>query len=173
MIRECFIAPPGHVLVSADYSQVELRILAHITKDPALTRAFEEDLDIHTATAAEVFSVKLDEVTAEHRRMAKAINFGIAYGMSDFGLAERLDIELGVATDFIARYFKRFPGVQRYMHEIVETGKSQNFVETMFGRRRYYPELNSSNGRLRQMAERATINMPIQERAGGYYKTLR
>ena len=130
-IRDCFTAPKGQVLVSADYSQVELRILAHITGDPALTRAFEEDLDIHTATAAEVFGVKLDEVTAEHRRVAKMINFGIAYGMSDFGLAERLGVERGVASDFIGRYFKRFPGVQRYMHDIVETGKRQHYVETI------------------------------------------
>ncbi|MDZ4676931.1 MAG: DNA polymerase I [Oligoflexia bacterium] len=169
-IRESFIAPQGCVLISADYSQIELRILAHITKDQALIKAFEEDLDIHTATASEVFGVKLDEVTLDHRRTAKAINFGIAYGMSDFGLAERLKVERKVATDFIERYFKRFPGVQRYMHEIVEQGKQKGYVETMFGRRRYYPELQSSNGRLRQMGERAAINMPIQGAAADIIK---
>jgi len=114
--------------------------------------------------------VKLDEVTLDHRRTAKAINFGIAYGMSDFGLAERLKVERKVATDFIERYFKRFPGVQRYMHEIVEQGKQKGYVETMFGRRRYYPELQSSNGRLRQMGERAAINMPIQGAAADIIK---
>jgi len=170
MIRESFIAPEGSLLVSADYSQVELRILAHITGDAGLRRAFESDLDIHTATASEVFGVDLNGVTAEHRRAAKAINFGIAYGMSEFGLAESLGVERKVASDFIARYFKRFPGVQNYMHEVVENGKRNQYVETMFGRRRYYPDLNSSNGQRRQMAERAAINMPIQGAAADLIK---
>jgi len=170
MIRESFIAPRGSLLISADYSQVELRILAHITGDAGLRRAFEGDLDIHTATASEIFGVGLDQVTAEHRRAAKAINFGIAYGMSEFGLAEGLGVERKVAGDFIARYFKRFPGVQSYMHEVVENGKRNKYVETMFGRRRYYPELNSSHGQRRQMAERAAINMPIQGAAADLIK---
>jgi DNA polymerase-1 len=169
-IRESFIAPKGSVLISADYSQVELRILAHITGDPGLKSAFERDIDIHTATAAEIFNVKIESVTADHRRASKAINFGIAYGMSSFGLAESLSIENQVASEYIDTYFKRYPGVQRYMHEVVENGKRDTYVETLFGRRRYYPELNSSNGRLRQSAERAAINMPIQGAAADLIK---
>ncbi|MCC6276370.1 MAG: DNA polymerase I [Oligoflexia bacterium] len=169
-IRKSFIADQGNTLISLDYSQIELRILAHIAQDESLIKAFEEDLDIHSATAAEVFGVKLGEVTDDQRRAAKAINFGIAYGMNDFGLAERLDIERSQAAEFIKKYFARFSGVQKYMHEIVEKGKAQGYVETVFGRRRYYDDLKSSNGRVRQMAERAVINMPIQGAAADLMK---
>jgi len=169
-IRESFIAPPGSVLISADYSQVELRILAHITDDKGLKSAFERDIDIHTATAAEIFNKKIEDVTADDRRASKAINFGIAYGMSDFGLAAGLGISRETAYEYIETYFKRYPGVQRYMHEVVENGKRDLYVETIFGRRRYYPEIKSSNGRLRQSAERQVINMPIQGAAADLIK---
>jgi len=169
-IRESFIAPPGSLLLSADYSQVELRILAHITGDKGLKSAFERDVDIHTATAAEIFNKKIENVDANDRRASKAINFGIAYGMSDFGLAASLNVGRDVAAEYIELYFKRYPGVQRYMHEVVENCKRDLYVETIFGRRRYYPEIKSSNGRLRQNAERAAINMPIQGAAADLIK---
>lgn len=169
-IRESFVTDEGYELVSVDYSQVELRILAHITGDPGLTKAFTEDLDIHSATASEVFEVPMKEVTPEQRRASKAINFGIVYGMSDFGLAENLGISLKEAGDFIAKYFKKYPGVQRYMHQVVEDGKDNGYVETLYGRRRYYKELKSHNQRVFKMAERAAINMPIQGAASDIIK---
>ncbi len=169
-IRESFIAPEGSVLISADYSQVELRILAHITGDQGLKSAFEREVDIHTATAAEIFNKKISDVDANDRRASKAINFGIAYGMSDFGLAASLNIGRDVAAEYIEVYFKRYPGVQKYMHEVVENCKRDLYVETIFGRRRYYPEIKSSNGRVRQNAERAAINMPIQGAAADLIK---
>ncbi|HEX4923689.1 MAG TPA: DNA polymerase I [Bdellovibrionales bacterium] len=169
-IRRAFIANEGCELISADYSQIELRVLAHITDDPALKRAFADNLDIHTATASEIFGVKLKEVTPELRRAAKAVNFGIAYGMSAFGLAERLEMPRKQAQDIIQRYFTRFANVREYMTTIVETAKSQRYVETIFGRRRYIDELFSKNGQIRAFGERAAINAPIQGSASDIVK---
>ena len=169
-IREAFIAPPGHVLVSADYSQIELRIMAHLSDDPGLLNAFANDLDIHTATAAEVFGVALDEVTADQRRMAKVINFGLIYGMSAFGLAAQLNLERAAAQAYIDRYFARYPGVADYMQRTRETARKQGYVETVFGRRLYLPEINAKNPQRRQGAERAAINAPMQGTAADLIK---
>jgi DNA polymerase-1 len=169
-IREAFIAPPGHVLVSADYSQIELRIMAHLSGDAGLLHAFANDLDIHTATAAEVFGVPLAEVNAEQRRMAKVINFGLIYGMSAFGLASQLNLERAAAQAWIDRYFTRYPGVADYMQRTRETARSQGYVETVFGRRLYLPEINAKNPQRRQGAERAAINAPMQGTAADLIK---
>ena len=169
-IREAFIAPPGHVLVSADYSQIELRIMAHLSDDAGLLTAFAEDRDIHTATAAEVFGVPLDEVIADQRRMAKVINFGLIYGMSAFGLASQLNLERSAAQAYIDRYFARYPGVASYMQRTREAARSQGYVETVFGRRLYLPEINAKNPARRQGAERAAINAPMQGTAADLIK---
>ena len=169
-IREAFIAPPGHVLVSADYSQIELRIMAHLSDDAGLLRAFAEDRDIHTATAAEVFGVPLDAVSADQRRMAKVINFGLIYGMSAFGLASQLNLERAAAQAYIDRYFARYPRVASYMQRTRETARSQGYVETVFGRRLYLPEINARNPQRRQGAERAAINAPMQGTAADLIK---
>ncbi len=169
-IREAFIAPPGHVLVSADYSQIELRIMAHLSDDPGLLTAFAEDRDIHTATAAEVFGVPLDEVSSDQRRMAKVINFGLIYGMSAFGLASQLNLERAAAQSYIDRYFARYPGVAGYMQRTREAARSQGYVETVFGRRLYLPEINAKNPQRRQGAERAAINAPMQGTAADLIK---
>ncbi|OHE58096.1 MAG: DNA polymerase I [Thiobacillus sp. GWE1_62_9] len=169
-IREAFIAPPGHVLVSADYSQIELRIMAHLSDDPGLLKAFAEDRDIHTATAAEVFGVPLDDVSSDQRRMAKVINFGLIYGMSAFGLASQLNLERAAAQAYIDRYFARYPGVADYMQRTREAARSQGYVETVFGRRLYLPEINAKNGQRRQGAERAAINAPMQGTAADLIK---
>ena len=169
-IREAFIAPPGHVLVSADYSQIELRIMAHLSDDPGLLKAFAEDRDIHTATAAEVFGVPLDEVGNDQRRMAKVINFGLIYGMSAFGLASQLNLERAAAQAYIDRYFARYPGVANYMQRTREAARSQGYVETVFGRRLYLPEINARNPARRQGAERAAINAPMQGTAADLIK---
>lgn len=169
-IRRAFIAGKGSDLISADYSQIELRILAHITDDAALKRAFADNLDIHTATAAEIFGQKLDQVTPELRRAAKAVNFGIAYGMSAFGLADRLEMPQKEAKEIIQRYFLRFPKVREYMDSIVETAKQQRFVESIFGRRRYIDELFAKNQMQRAFGERAAINAPIQGSASDIVK---
>jgi len=169
-IREAFIAPPGHVLVSADYSQIELRIMAHLSDDPGLLTAFAEDRDIHTATAAEVFGVPLGEVNSEQRRMAKVINFGLIYGMSAFGLASQLNLERAAAQAYIDRYFARYPGVADYMQRTREAARSQGYVETVFGRRLYLPEINAKNPQRRQGAERAAINAPMQGTAADLIK---
>jgi DNA polymerase-1 len=169
-VREAFIAPPGHVLLSADYSQIELRIMAHISEDPALLRAFERGLDIHKATASEVFGTPLDEVSSEQRRYAKTINFGLIYGMGAFGLASQLGIEQRAAKDFIDRYFGRFAGVKRYMDETRLKAKDLGYVETVFGRRLWLPEINSPNGPRRSGAERQAINAPMQGTAADLIK---
>ncbi len=162
MIRKAFIAEENHKLVSADYSQIELRILAQISGDEGLINAFEKDLDIHTATASEIFSVSLDTVNSEMRRKAKAVNFGLAYGQGAVGLSESLKIPRKEAAEIVTRYFQRFPKVKSYMQEIVETAKAQGYVESIFGRRRYIDELKSSNGMIRKFGERAAINAPMQ-----------
>jgi DNA polymerase I len=169
-IREAFIAPPGHLLISADYSQIELRIMAHLSDDAGLLKAFAEDRDIHTATASEVFGVPLDAVDAEQRRMAKVINFGLIYGMSAFGLASQLNLERSAAQAYIDRYFARYPGVADYMQRTRETARQQGYVETVFGRRLYLPEINSKNPQRRQGAERAAINAPMQGTAADLIK---
>ena len=169
-IREAFIAPPGHVLVSADYSQIELRIMAHLSDDPGLLKAFAEDRDIHTATAAEVFGVPLGEVSNDQRRMAKVINFGLIYGMSAFGLASQLNLERAAAQAYIDRYFARYPGVAGYMQRTREAARTQGYVETVFGRRLYLPEINARNPPRRQGAERAAINAPMQGTAADLIK---
>ncbi len=169
-IREAFIAPQGSVIVSADYSQIELRIMAHLSGDEGLLKAFAEDRDIHTATASEVFGVALDEVSSEQRRMAKVINFGLIYGMSAFGLASQLNLERSAAQAYIDRYFARYPGVADYMQRTREQARSAGFVETVFGRRLYLPEINSRNPARRQGAERAAINAPMQGTAADLIK---
>ena len=169
-IREAFIAPPGHVLISADYSQIELRIMAHLSDDAGLLSAFAEDRDIHTATAAEVFGMTLDTVTADQRRMAKVINFGLIYGMSAFGLASQLNLERSAAQAYIDRYFIRYPGVAQYMQRTREIARAQGYVETVFGRRLYLPEINSKNVQRRMGAERAAINAPMQGTAADLIK---
>ncbi|HEV8314846.1 MAG TPA: DNA polymerase, partial [Burkholderiaceae bacterium] len=169
-VREAFIAPPGHVILSADYSQIELRIMAHISGDAGLMRAFTEGIDVHRATAAEVFSASVDDVTSEQRRYAKVINFGLIYGMSAFGLASNLGIERAAATAYIDRYFQRYPGVKRYMDETRSSAKARGYVETMFGRRIALPEINGGNGPRRSAAERQAINAPMQGTAADLIK---
>jgi DNA polymerase-1 len=169
-IREAFIAPPGHSIVSADYSQIELRIMAHISQDENLLHAFAEGLDVHRATASEIFGVTPDEVTSEQRRYAKVINFGLIYGMSAFGLASNLGIERSAAAAYIERYFLRYPGVKRYMDETRALAKEKGYVETVFGRRLWLPEINSPNGPSRAGAERAAINAPMQGTAADLIK---
>ncbi len=169
-IREAFIAPPGHAIVSADYSQIELRIMAHISQDENLLKAFAEGMDVHRATAGEVFGVAPDEVSSEQRRYAKVINFGLIYGMSAHGLAKNLGIERSAAAAYIDRYFNRYPGVKRYMDETRALAKAQGYVETVFGRRLWLPEINSPNGPSRAGAERAAINAPMQGTAADLIK---
>ena len=169
-IRQAFIAPPGHVLMAADYSQIELRIMAHLSADASLLRAFAEDRDIHQATAAEVFGLDPAAVTADQRRAAKAINFGLIYGMSAFGLARQLGIERGAAQQYVDLYFERYPGVKRYMDDTRAQAREQGFVETVFGRRLYLPDIRSRNQGLRQYAERSAINAPMQGTAADIIK---
>ena len=169
-IREAFIAPPGHVVVSCDYSQIELRIMAHLSDDAALLKAFHDGMDVHRATASEVFGVAPDQVSSEQRRYAKVINFGLIYGMSSYGLARNLGIDGTAAKNYIQRYFERYPGVKRYMDETRELARKQGYVETVFGRRLYLPEINSPNGPRRAGAERAAINAPMQGTAADLIK---
>jgi len=169
-VREAFVAPLGSVIASADYSQIELRIMAHISDDPALLKAFHEGLDVHKATAAEVFGLTPDTVSSEQRRYAKVINFGLIYGMSAFGLAKALGIDNTAAKNYIERYFQRFAGVKRYMDDTRAQAKAQGYVETVFGRRLYLPEINSPNGPRRGGAERAAINAPMQGTAADLIK---
>jgi DNA polymerase-1 len=169
-IREAFIADPGSHIVSADYSQIELRIMAHLSSDPGLLHAFANGHDVHRATAAEIFAVEQDAVTSEQRRYAKVINFGLIYGMSAFGLASQLNIERSAAQAYIERYFARYPGVANYMQSTREQAKQQGYVETVFGRRLWLPEINGGNGMRRQAAERAAINAPMQGTAADLIK---
>ena len=169
-IREAFIAAPGNVIVSADYSQIELRIMAHISEDAAMLRAFADGEDIHRATAAEIFGVAPSEVQGEQRRYAKVINFGLIYGMSAFGLAGNLGVERAAAQSYIDKYFARFAGVKQYMDDTRLQAKARGYVETVFGRRLWLPEINSPNGPRRQGAERAAINAPMQGTAADLIK---
>ncbi|CAG9175017.1 DNA polymerase I [Cupriavidus laharis] len=169
-IREAFIAPPGSVIVSADYSQIELRIMAHISGDENLLRAFANGEDIHRATASEIFGVEREAVSSEQRRYAKVINFGLIYGMSAFGLASNLGIEREAAKHYIDRYFMRYPGVAHYMEETRQTARKQGYVETVFGRRLWLPDINGGSGPRRQAAERAAINAPMQGTAADLIK---
>jgi DNA polymerase-1 len=169
-IREAFVAPAGSLIVSADYSQIELRIMAHLSGDENLLRAFGEGLDVHRATASEVFGVPPAEVSAEQRRYAKTINFGLIYGMSAFGLAAQLGIERDAARNWIERYFARYPGVKRYMDGTRAQAKAQGYVETVLGRRLWLPEINSPNGPRRGGAERQAINAPLQGTAADIVK---
>ncbi|MFM8609528.1 MAG: DNA polymerase I [Burkholderiaceae bacterium] len=169
-VREAFVAPAGCVIASADYSQIELRIMAHLSEDEALLRAFQEGQDVHRATAAEVFGLPPDQVSSEQRRYAKVINFGLIYGMSSFGLARNLGVDNSAAKSYIERYFARFAGVKRYMDDTRESAKARGYVETVFGRRLYLPEINSPNGPRRGAAERAAINAPMQGTAADLIK---
>ena len=169
-IRQAFIAPPGHVLMAADYSQIELRIMAHLSGDPALLRAFAEDRDIHQATAAEVLGKDPDAVTSEERRSAKAVNFGLIYGMSAFGLAKQLGIDRGTAQRYVDLYFERYPGVKVFMDRTRSQAREQGYVETVRGRRLYLPEIRSRNRTLQQYAERSAINAPMQGTAADIIK---
>jgi DNA polymerase I len=169
-IRQAFVAPPGHVLLSADYSQIELRIMAHLSGDEGLQRAFADDGDIHRATAAEVFGLATDQVTSDQRRAAKAINFGLIYGMSAFGLARQLGIERHAAQDYVGRYFGRYPGVRDYMESTRASARERGFVETVSGRRLYLPDIRSRDRNLQQYAERSAINAPMQGTAADIIK---
>ena len=169
-IRQAFIAPPGRVIASADYSQIELRIMAHLSGDEALLNAFHQGLDVHRATAAEVFGVALDQVSSEQRRFAKVINFGLIYGMSSYGLAKNLGIDNQAAAAYIDRYFQRYPGVKRYMDDTVALAHAQGYVQTVFGRRLYLPDINGGNGPRKKAAERAAINAPMQGTAADLIK---
>ncbi len=169
-IRQAFIAPKGQVLLAADYSQIELRIMAHLSADEGLLKAFAKELDVHRATAAEVFELSLEEVTADQRRSAKAINFGLMYGMSAFGLAKQLGIGRGEAQAYVDLYFERYPGVKAYMDNTRQIASEQGYVETVFGRRLYLPEINARNAQRRQYAERSAINAPMQGTAADIIK---
>jgi DNA polymerase-1 len=169
-IRQAFIAPPGQVLLAADYSQIELRIMAHLSGDEGLLAAFAEDRDVHQATAAEVFGVPLAEVTPDQRRLAKTINFGLIYGMSPFGLARNLGIDRGAAQTYVERYFQRYPGVRRFMDDTRGQARERGYVETVYGRRLYLPDIRSGNVQTRQYAERSAINAPMQGTAADIIK---
>ena len=169
-IRQAFVAPAGHVLLAADYSQIELRIMAHLSGDEGLLAAFAEERDVHRATAAEVFGVPLDAVTSDQRRLAKTINFGLIYGMSSFGLARQLGIDRASAQRYVERYFQRYPGVRRFMDETRAQARERGYVETVFGRRLYLPDIRSGNQQTRQYAERSAINAPMQGTAADIIK---
>ncbi len=169
-IRQAFIAPAGWRIVAADYSQIELRIMAHLSSDAGLIEAFAKGHDVHRATAAEVFGVTLREVSDLQRRSAKAINFGLIYGMSAFGLAKQLGVGRGEAQAYIDRYFARYPGVQAYMERVRAEAGKRGYVETIFGRRLYLPDIRSRNPSVRQAAERTAINAPMQGSAADIIK---
>jgi DNA polymerase-1 len=169
-IRQAFVAPQGTRLLAADYSQIELRIMAHLSGDQGLLDAFAQDRDVHQATAAEVFGVAPDEVSADQRRSAKAINFGLIYGMSAFGLAKQLGIERGKAQEYIELYFARYPGVKAFMDDLRAGARARGYVETVFGRRLNLPNIDSRNVQLRQYAERTAINAPMQGTAADIIK---
>jgi len=169
-IREAFVAEPGAMIMAADYSQIELRIMAHLSGDKALVHAFNNDLDIHRATAAEIFDVPLEQVADEQRRHAKAVNFGLIYGMSAFGLSKQIQVERKQAQNYIDAYFERYPGVKMYMENTREFAREHGFVETVYGRRLYLPDINAKNHNMRQYAERTAINAPMQGTAADIIK---
>lgn len=169
-MRQAFVAAPSCLLISADYSQIELRILAHLSQDDRLLTAFREDKDIHAATASEVFGVPITEVTPNMRRVAKVVNFGIIYGMSDYGLEQATELSREQAAQFIAAYFQRYPGVKSYLESTKQKARERGYVETVMGRRRYIPDLNSGNRQVREAAERMAINMPVQGTAADIIK---
>jgi DNA polymerase-1 len=169
-IRQAFVAAPGYRLLAADYSQIELRIMAHLAKDEGLLHAFQNDLDVHRATAAEVFGVELAQVTTDQRRSAKAINFGLIYGMSAFGLAKQIGVDRKQSQAYIDRYFAQYPGVLEYMERTRAQAAEQGYVETLFGRRLYVPDINAKNPALRRGAERTAINAPMQGTAADIIK---
>jgi len=170
-IRKAFVpSHPGWILFAADYSQIELRVLAHMSDDEELIEAFRNDLDIHTKTAMDVFHVEAEAVTSDMRRAAKAVNFGIVYGISDYGLSQNLSITRKEAAEFIERYLKSFPGVKGYMDDIIQDAKLKGFVTTILNRRRYLPDITSSNFNLRGFAERTAMNTPIQGSAADIIK---
>jgi DNA polymerase-1 len=169
-IRQAFVAPPGRKLLAADYSQIELRIMAHLSRDAGLLAAFAGDVDIHRATAAEVFGLALETVSGDQRRSAKAINFGLIYGMSAFGLAKQLGIERRQAQAYVDLYFERYPGVKQYMDDTRRSARERGYVSTVFGRRLYLPVINARNPQLRQYAERRAINAPMQGTAADIIK---
>lgn len=169
-IRQAFCAPAGRCIVAADYSQIELRIMAHLSQDAGLLHAFSHNLDVHSATAAEVFEVPLASVSGDQRRKAKAINFGLIYGMSAFGLAKQLHLGRHEAQDYIDRYFARYPGVADYMSQTRELAHQQGYVETLYGRRLYLPEINARNKQRQMAAERTAINAPMQGTAADIIK---
>ena len=161
-VRQAFIAPPGSRLLAGDYSQIDLRVLAHLSQDPNLTGAFHRGEDIHTATAAQVFAVDVSQVTPDMRRVAKTVNFGVIYGMSDYGLEQATELSRQEAANFIAAYFARYPGVKQYLEATKEQTRNSGYVQTILRRRRFIPEINSPNRQLRESAERMAINMPVQ-----------
>ncbi len=165
-----FIPKPGHVLVDADYSQIELRVLSHIADDPVMQEAFRGGMDIHTVTASQVFGVDIDSVTSQQRRHAKAVNFGIVYGISEFSLAEDIGVSRYEARNYIDSYLANYKGVRQYMKQVVEDARQIGYTRTMYGRRRYIPELKSSNFNIRQGAERIALNTPIQGTAADLIK---
>jgi DNA polymerase-1 len=169
-IREAFVAPAGYKILALDYSQIELRIMAHLSADESLLNAFSRGLDVHRSTAAEVFGEELEQVSNEQRRAAKAINFGLIYGMSAFGLGKQLNIGRNEAQQYVDTYFERYPGVKRYMEETKQCAREQGYVETVFGRRLYLPDINARNGNVRQYAERTAINAPMQGTAADIIK---
>lgn len=169
-VRQAFVCDPGNKLLAADYSQVELRIMAHLSQDEGLLSAFSSSQDVHKATAADVFNVALDKVSADQRRSAKAINFGLIYGMSAFGLANQLDISRGEAAEYVDRYFEKYPGVRKYMDETQALADEKGYVETLFGRRLYLPDIHAGNGMLRKAAQRTAINAPMQGTAADIIK---
>jgi DNA polymerase-1 len=161
-IRKAFVAPPGYVLLAADYSQIDLRALAHLSGDPDLIAAFQHDEDIHTATAMRLYNLPKEQITSDMRRFAKTINFGVIYGMSEFGLVQATELTRAESSQFITKYFERYPGVKAYLEATKEQARSSGYVETILGRRRYIPEINASNRQVREAAERMAINMPVQ-----------
>ena len=169
-MTEAFIAPEGYLIMACDYSQIELRIMAHLSADPGLLKAFHDKVDVHQFTASEVFDTDYDKVDSDHRRAAKAINFGLMYGMSAFGLARQLNIGRAEAQAYMDTYFMRYPGVRQFMEDTREQASKQGYVETLFGRRLYLPEINASNMQRRQAAERAAINAPMQGTAADIIK---
>ena len=169
-VREAFVAPPGMKIISADYSQIELRVMAHISGDEGLLRAFREGRDVHRATASEVFGVDIEHVTSQQRRMAKVINFGLIYGMSAWGLRQNLGVEKGVAEHYIEQYFARYPKVKRYMEDIRNQARTHGYVQTAFGRRLWLPDIASSRIPVQKAAERAAINAPMQGTAADLIK---